>query len=79
MKILSGKSLMSGDFAAPPTDILKSALQTRKNQLTIKPAGSIRFIALPCGRQRNRTSAPRNSPALVNFRSVRLRRFGWTE
>src|SRR3954452_1066143 len=45
-KILTGRSLLSGDFAAPPTATLKSALSTRKSQLTIKPAGSVRFIAL---------------------------------
>src|SRR3954453_2024854 len=32
-KILSGQSMLSGDFAAPPTAILKSALQSRKDQV----------------------------------------------
>jgi len=45
-KILSGQSLMSGDFAAPPTAVLKSALATRKKQLLIEPSQGIRFIAL---------------------------------
>jgi peptide/nickel transport system substrate-binding protein len=44
--ILSGQSLMSGDYAAPPTPILKSALQSRKDQLNIAPSQGIRFIAL---------------------------------
>jgi peptide/nickel transport system substrate-binding protein len=45
-KILTGSALMSGDFAAPPTDVLKSALSSRKSQLKVLEAGSIRFIGL---------------------------------
>src|SRR3954452_20023323 len=45
-KILSGQSMLSGDFAAPPTAILKSALQSRKDQVSIIPAGSNRYIGL---------------------------------
>jgi peptide/nickel transport system substrate-binding protein len=45
-QILSGQGLMSGDWAAPPTAILKEALHSRKDQLDIAPAHSIRFIAL---------------------------------
>jgi peptide/nickel transport system substrate-binding protein len=45
-KILSGQGLMSGDFAAPPTAILKSALSSRKDQLLIEPSQGIRFIPL---------------------------------
>jgi peptide/nickel transport system substrate-binding protein len=45
-QILGGQSLMSGDWAAPPTAILKSALASRKDQLNIGPSQGIRFIAL---------------------------------
>jgi peptide/nickel transport system substrate-binding protein len=45
-QILGGQSMMSGDYAAPPTPILKSALATRKDQLDIAPSQGIRFIAL---------------------------------
>jgi peptide/nickel transport system substrate-binding protein len=45
-QILSGQSMMSGDYATPPTAILKSALATRKDQLDIAPSQGIRFIAL---------------------------------
>ena len=45
-KILGGKGLLSGDFAAPPTAILKSALQSKKDQLLIEPSQGIRFIGL---------------------------------
>src|SRR5437868_14185397 len=45
-QILAGQSLMSGDWAAPPTSILKSASASRKDQLNIGPSQGIRFIAL---------------------------------
>src|SRR5436190_5648894 len=45
-KILSGQGMVSGDFAAPPTAVLKSAIQTRKDQVAIIPAGSNRYIGL---------------------------------
>jgi peptide/nickel transport system substrate-binding protein len=45
-KILTGSAMLSGDFAAPPTAVLKSALQTRKDQVSILGAGSNRYIAL---------------------------------
>jgi peptide/nickel transport system substrate-binding protein len=45
-KILTGQSMISGDFAAPPTAQLKSAIQTRKDQVSIIPAGSNRYIGL---------------------------------
>ena len=44
--ILTGQNQISGDFAAPPTAQLKSALQTKKDQVSILPAGSNRYIAL---------------------------------
>ncbi|HEX8066723.1 MAG TPA: ABC transporter substrate-binding protein [Thermoleophilaceae bacterium] len=45
-KILNGKSFVSGDFAAPPTPVLKQALSSKKDQLDIVPSGGNRFIAL---------------------------------
>jgi peptide/nickel transport system substrate-binding protein len=45
-KILTGQSELSGDFAAPPTAVLKSALQTRKDQVAIIPSGGNRYIGL---------------------------------
>jgi peptide/nickel transport system substrate-binding protein len=45
-QILTGQSMMSGDYAAPPTSVLKTALQSRKDQLNIAPSQGIRFIAL---------------------------------
>jgi peptide/nickel transport system substrate-binding protein len=45
-QILTGKGLLSGDFAAPPVAILKQALQNNKDQLSIEPSGGIRYITL---------------------------------
>jgi peptide/nickel transport system substrate-binding protein len=45
-QILTGTSLMSGDYAVPPPAILKSALASRKSQLHISPSGGNRYISL---------------------------------
>jgi peptide/nickel transport system substrate-binding protein len=45
-RILSGKGFASGDFAAPPVNVLRSALATRKDQLQIIPSQNVRFVAL---------------------------------
>jgi peptide/nickel transport system substrate-binding protein len=45
-QILTGQGMMSGDYAAPPTAILKQALSQRKDQLNIAPSQGIRFISL---------------------------------
>src|SRR3954453_11513706 len=45
-RILSGQSMISGDFTTPP-DVLKPALQgNQKNQVQVIPSGGFRFIAL---------------------------------
>jgi len=45
-KVFTGQSMVIGDFAAPPTAVLKSALQSRKDQMLIEPSQGIRFITL---------------------------------
>jgi peptide/nickel transport system substrate-binding protein len=45
-KVLTGQSMIQGDFGAPPTAILKSGLATRKDQFTFDPSGGMRFIGL---------------------------------
>jgi peptide/nickel transport system substrate-binding protein len=45
-RILGGKGFASGDFAAPPVDVLRSALSTRRDQLASVATQSTRFIAL---------------------------------
>ena len=37
-KTLTGKALLGGDYAAPPVAVLKSALQSRKDQIEISPS-----------------------------------------
>jgi peptide/nickel transport system substrate-binding protein len=43
---LSGQNFLSGDYAAPPTPVLKQTLSSRKDQLDIKPSGGNRYISL---------------------------------
>jgi peptide/nickel transport system substrate-binding protein len=45
-KTLSGQSLISGDYAAPPTAILKQGLSSRKSQFQITDSHGNRYIAL---------------------------------
>jgi peptide/nickel transport system substrate-binding protein len=45
-KILQGKGMLSGDYAAPPTPVLKQALSRYKDQLHIEPSQSNRYISL---------------------------------
>jgi peptide/nickel transport system substrate-binding protein len=58
-QILSGQSMMSGDFAAPPPAILRQGLTTQKSQFQISPSGGNRYIAL------NTTVKPLDN---INFR-----------
>ena len=58
-QILSGTSMMSGDFAAPPPAVLKEGLSTYRDQFYIEPSGGNRYISL------NTTIPPLNN---VNFR-----------
>ena len=45
-QILNGKGMVSGDFAAPPTPVLKQALDSRKDQVDILPSQGNRYISL---------------------------------
>lgn len=45
-RILSGRRLAGGDYGAPPVDVLRSALATRREQVVAVPSQGIRFIAL---------------------------------
>ena len=45
-KILQGNGMLSGDFAAPPTAIMKRAYQSQRDQVQIIPSGGNRYIAL---------------------------------
>jgi peptide/nickel transport system substrate-binding protein len=76
-QILSGQSMMSGDFAAPPPAILKEGLTTKKSQFQIGPSGGNRYIAL------NTTIKPldnlnfrRAIAAVIDRNALRLTRGG---
>jgi peptide/nickel transport system substrate-binding protein len=78
-RVLSGKSMINGDFATPPVNVLRSALSTRKDQLAILPAASNLYIAL------NTTVKPfdnvdvrRASAAVMDRNALRLTRGGPT-
>jgi len=45
-RIFGGKGLASGDLAAPPVNLLRSALSTRRDQVSGVVSQSTRFIAL---------------------------------
>jgi peptide/nickel transport system substrate-binding protein len=45
-KILQGQNMLSGDFAAPPTAIMKQAYQSKRDQVSIIPSGGNRYIGL---------------------------------
>jgi peptide/nickel transport system substrate-binding protein len=45
-RILSGRDMVSGDFAAPPTPVLKEALDNREDQVDVVPSGGVRYISL---------------------------------
>jgi peptide/nickel transport system substrate-binding protein len=45
-RILSGRGMVSGDFAAPPTAVLKQAVERNKDQLDILKSQGNRFISL---------------------------------
>jgi peptide/nickel transport system substrate-binding protein len=75
---LTGKSMVSGDYAAPPTSVLQQGLtSSEKSQFIISPSGGNRFIAL------NNTIKPLDNPnfrkaiaAIVNKDALRLTRGG---
>jgi peptide/nickel transport system substrate-binding protein len=78
-QVLSGQSMMSGDFAAPPPQILRSGLTnpSLKAQFHINPSGGNRYIAL------NSTIPPLNNIdvrkaiiAVTNRNALRLTRGG---
>jgi peptide/nickel transport system substrate-binding protein len=45
-RTLSGRNMLSGDYAAPPTPVLKQALSQRRDQISVEPSGGNRYISL---------------------------------
>ncbi|MEA2493694.1 MAG: peptide/nickel transport system substrate-binding protein [Thermoleophilaceae bacterium] len=78
-KILSGQSMVSGDFAAPPTAVLKSALSTNKSQLSIQPSQGNRYIALNSAiKPFDNLNVRKAVQAVINKNALRLTRGGPT-
>jgi peptide/nickel transport system substrate-binding protein len=79
-QVLSGSSMFSGDFAAPPVSILQQGLtSSQKDQFHILPSDGNRYVAL------NTTIPPLNNvnvrraiAAVINKNSLRLTRGGPT-
>ena len=78
-RVLSGKSLISGDYAAPPVNVLRSALATRRSQVAIVRSQGMRYVAL------NTTVKPfdnvnvrRAVAAVIDRNALRLTRGGPT-
>jgi peptide/nickel transport system substrate-binding protein len=76
-RILSGKSLANGDISSPPVNLLRSAVDTRADQLAFAPSGGNRYISL------NTTVKPfdnvdvrRAAAAAINKNALRLTRGG---
>jgi len=46
LKVLTGRSMISGDFAAPPPDIAQKYLTHKASQFHVAPSQSIRYIGL---------------------------------
>ncbi|MEY2441747.1 MAG: peptide/nickel transport system substrate-binding protein [bacterium] len=78
-RILSGKSMINGDFATPPVNVLRSALSTRKDQLAILPAASNFYIALNTQlKPFDNTNVRRAAAAVLDRNALRLTRGGPT-
>ena len=73
-RILTGSRMVSGDFAAPPSDVLRSAPPA---QLATEPSGSVRFIALDTRiRPFGNVNARRAVAAAIDKTTLRLTRGG---
>src|SRR3954452_4431087 len=76
-KIVTGTSVESGDFSAPPTPLLKQLLTKRKSQTVIQSAGSLRMIALNTKvKPFNDATVRKAVAALINKNTLRLTRGG---
>ncbi|MEY2517379.1 MAG: peptide/nickel transport system substrate-binding protein [bacterium] len=76
-RILSGKRLASGDYAAPPVNVLRSALSTRRDQVVSVPSQGTRFIALNTTvKPFDNTNVRRAVAAAIDREALRLTRGG---
>jgi peptide/nickel transport system substrate-binding protein len=76
-QILSGTSMMSGDFAAPPPAILKQGLTSQHSQFQIQPSGGNRYISLDTTiKPLNNVNFRRAIAAVIDRNALRLTRGG---
>lgn len=76
-KILTGSGLLSGDFAAPPPDVAKQYLASKKDQFRVAPSQSIRFIAMnPKIKPLDNVNVRRAIIAITDRNALRLTRGG---
>jgi peptide/nickel transport system substrate-binding protein len=76
-QILSGQSMMSGDYAVPPPAILKQGLTSQKSQFQIGPSGGNRYIALNTSiKPLNNLNFRRAIAAVIDRNALRLTRGG---
>ena len=78
-RVLSGNGLLSGDFAAPPTDVLKSALENNKGQIVVEPSQGNRYISLNSTvKPLDNVNVRRAISAVIDRNTLRLTRGGPT-
>ncbi len=78
-RILSGRGQANGDFSAPPVNILRSALSTRRNQVAVDPNQGNRFVALNTTvKPFDNVSVRRAVAAAIDRTALRLTRGGET-
>jgi peptide/nickel transport system substrate-binding protein len=76
---LSGQNMLSGDYAAPPTPVLKQALSSQKDQLSIQPSGGNRYISLNTTvKPLDNVNVRRAIAAVINRTALRQTRGGPT-
>jgi peptide/nickel transport system substrate-binding protein len=76
-RILTSKSLAGGDYAAPPVNVVRSALSTRRSQLVLVPSQGTRFIALNTTvKPFDNTNVRRAVAAAIDRDALRLTRGG---
>jgi peptide/nickel transport system substrate-binding protein len=78
-KTLAGQGYVSGDYAAPPVAVLKSALRSRKSQVQINPSGGNRYIGLNTKvKPLDNVNVRRALSAVIDRTALRLTRGGPT-
>ncbi|HEY7933274.1 MAG TPA: ABC transporter substrate-binding protein, partial [Solirubrobacteraceae bacterium] len=76
-QILTGQSMMSGDFAAPPPAVLKEGLANNRSQFYIEPSGGNRYISLTTTvKPLNNVNVRRAIAAVIDRNALRLTRGG---